>query len=263
MKPILTFLLLISSVSYGKGMCSYSSPKPYSESLIEAFLKNENQCRKQLKVAIIDTGLGVIGKGENLKLCDRGHKDFTDDGLHFKKAKTVDKVPLDLHGHGTNVAGLISDYAKDADYCLIILKFYQHKNNGNNQYNSNRALRHAYELNPDILNLSMGGSEKDDYEAMLIDKILNRGTIVVAAVGNDGQNLNASNVGYYPAGLDKRIVVVGALDKYNNRTPTSNYGDLVDFWELGENVTSLGIKMSGSSQATAIRTGKIIYEKSR
>ena len=40
----------------------------------------------------------------------------------------------------------------------------------------------------------------------------------------------------------------------------SNYGDRVDFWENGEAQKIFGMTMEGTSQAAAIRTGKIVRQ---
>jgi len=57
---------------------------------------------------------------------------------------------------------------------------------------------------------------------------------------------------------DPRIIVVG--NKNEDGTPhyASSYGSSVKYWENGVNVVAFGIKLTGSSQATAIETGKIV-----
>ena len=66
---------------------------------------------------------------------------------------------------------------------------------------------------------------------------------------------------------DKRIYIVGNLVKKDSRSiaNTSNYGEPVNTWEVGTNVLSrlpgksFGF-MTGTSQATAVKTGKIVRE---
>lgn len=59
---------------------------------------------------------------------------------------------------------------------------------------------------------------------------------------------------------DKRIVVVGNKDSFGTRIKSSNYGKLVNRWEIGENQEAYGITLTGTSQATAVATGKLIGE---
>jgi subtilisin family serine protease len=87
---------------------------------------------------------------------------------------------------------------------------------------------------------------------------LNGGGHLITAAGNDAENLDLPNNHYYPAQYDKRIVVVGALDSYEVQTYFSNYGKVVTRWEHGLMVTGYGITLSGTSQATAIATGKMV-----
>ena len=74
--------------------------------------------KKQLKVAVIDTGLNFQDDRFNRHLCRSGHKDFTDSGLN------------DTNGHGSTVVSLIEKYARNANYCFLIYKFYLNSNSG-------------------------------------------------------------------------------------------------------------------------------------
>jgi hypothetical protein len=83
------------------------------------------------------------------------------------------------------------------------------------------------------------------------------------AAGNNHQELG-KNGKYFPAMSDKRVIVVGNLQQPNIRAPSSNFGPIVNAWEIGVNSISYSVidgqlsMMSGTSQATAIKTGKII-----
>jgi hypothetical protein len=65
---------------------------------------------------------------------------------------------------------------------------------------------------------------------------------------------------------DSRIIIVGNLVDEKSRTiaSSSNYGKSVNAWEKGTDILSrlpggYGL-MTGTSQATAIRTGKLIRQ---
>lgn len=200
---------------------------------------NINSYAKTIKIAVIDTGLS---NSKGLQLCSNGHKSFIDDDL------------TDHIGHGTNIVHLIDKYAKGADYCFIILKFYP----TNNAVSSTiAALKHALTLDIDIINYSAGGKGSSLVEKELIRKLLNKGVIIVTASGNDGRDLDV-NCNFFPACYFNELIVVGNGDKKTGRNLTSNYGKIVDIWVDGQNQSAGGHIMSGTSQSAAIVTGKIV-----
>lgn len=208
---------------------------------------------KQIKVAVIDTGFDFNSKWSiQPKLCATGHKDFTGTGLQ------------DNHGHGTHIAGLIAKYAGEANYCLVIIKFFDPKEyKPDNVKHSTDAFNYAVDQEVDVINYSGGGTEYSEEEYNAVLKALNADITIVAAAGNERSDLTKTT--YYPALYDSRIEVVGAIDANADRIPASNYGPQVDAYEQGKNVlsnlpnNSYGY-MTGTSQATAIHTGKIVNE---
>jgi subtilisin family serine protease len=222
-------------------------------------------CKKRPTiVAVIDTGFGYNDQGHQANLCNFGHKDFSMNRVSTKNYATVDPVPVDTNGHGTNVAGLIDQYAKQggAYFCLVIIKYYDiRQSSKTNLMAEIEAIRYAANIHADVINMSGGGPETDEQENKEIKKFLSYGGIFVAAAGNEGQNIDKSGYEYYPARYDDRILVVGNLEENNERNRTSNYGDHVKFWEHGTNATAFGLTRTGTSQATAIHTGKIVANK--
>ena len=209
-----------------------------------------------ITVAVIDTGLNIQDPRLSFHLCHGGHRDFTGEGL------------MDNESHGTHIVGLIEKYARDSDYCLYIIKYYN--TDDDRSYNHEEAyinaLEYALSLHPDIINFSGGSPSYLNREDRLIRD--NPHTIFITAAGNDGHLLTKRNC-FYPACLDYRNVVsVGNLEQPHRgcsyRNPSSNYGPRVDLWEVGTSIIStvpdgiMGI-MSGTSQATAITTGKWVY----
>lgn len=199
--------------------------------------------RKPTIVAVIDTGIHSSIKSG---LCKMGHKDLTGNGLH------------DTHGHGTNVSGLIHRFAKRKNYCQVIIKFFEEDGpDHENAQRSIKALQHAINISVDYINYSAGGPDQIPAERRLIKQALDQGIVIVAAAGNDGIDLDLDCY-YYPACYDKRIVVVGNRRRNGKKAFSSNYGSVVDVWELGISQTAYGITMTGASQATAVTTGKLI-----
>ena len=222
---------------------------------------------KPVIVAVVDTGFDFDSTWSGLnqsvglkkpKMCKQGHKDFTDMGIK------------DLHGHGTHIAGLIAKYAGDSNYCLVALKYYNtEKEQIDHLGTSLKAFQRAIDLKVDIINYSGGGVEKSEYECALIKKALDMGIIVVAAAGNEASDINLSP--YYPAMCDNRVRAIANVDEKGNYQHNSNFTNLVMInprelvKENGTNVLSLSpgngtTYMTGTSQAAAIETGKIVKE---
>lgn len=208
--------------------------------LILLILMNLDVYAKPIKIGVIDTGFSYSNK-HNIKFCKNEHFDATGTSLN------------DINGHGTNIIGLISNNISNFNYCIVIIKFFN--NNGGNSLSALiKSLRYALSIKVNILNLSLGGYGFSQEEKTLISKILDSGTSVVAAAGNDRVNLDVK-CSYYPACYDKRIHVIG------NTSLNSNYGTIVDFKIDGNKKQSLGITLSGSSQSTAIFTNFLIRDK--
>lgn len=231
---------------------------------------------KPLTIAVIDTG---IDKTSVSKLCKSGHKSFTDNS------------PLqDRHGHGTHVAGVIEQNAGSTNYCIISLKYYSDTNPGSvNLKNTIAAINYAVDMKVDFINYSGGGPEFSENEFLAIKRALNSNIKFVAAAGNENSDLDAF-CDYYPACYDKRIVSVGNLmvnpllklakdsayvglfkeltseNRVYVRSSFSNYGKRVSRWEVGTDVLStlpggkIG-RMTGTSQAAGVATGKLVKER--
>jgi len=207
-----------------------------------------------IKIAVIDTGFDFQSTWAHLglkipKICKTGHNNLINSG----------SLPQDSNGHGTHIAGLIAQYAENANYCLMIIKYYSRYNSGDtNLSNTIKAFKWAIDNNADVINYSGGGPSFVESEYEQIMRALKKGIIIVAAAGNESANLNIRSNYYYPAQYDSRIIVVG-----NSTSNSSNYGIIVDTYEPGGGVISLGLnssrnKMTGTSQSTAITTGKTV-----
>jgi len=199
---------------------------------------------KPIRVAVIDTGITKEAIKE-AKLCKEQHKAFV-------PGKSIE----DNHRHGTNVAGLIQKNAKDADFCMIIIKFYE-----NDSYNSLlslvKSLNYARSLKPDIISFSGGGNFKSLLEQYAVHRIVEEKIIFIVAAGNHSTDLD-KKCDYFPACYNEKMWVISSKDVSN-----ANYGKVVDAYINGKNKTGFGITLSGTSQATAIFTGRAIYNLHR
>jgi subtilisin family serine protease len=195
-----------------------------------------------------------------IALCKYGHRNFTSDLDTKKVGATVDPIPTDSHGHGTNIAGLIQQYAGNKNYCMVILRYYSPRAiNDNNLKNTVDAINYATNIGAKYINYSGGGGESSLEERAAVKRFLDKGGRFIAAAGNEKANIDSHP--YYPAMDDRRVVKVGSVEKDGSVAKYSNYGKSVTRWEQGTNARALGLVMSGTSQATAIATGKIINQE--
>ena len=211
---------------------------------------------KTLTVAVIDTGFGYRGLGDKTHLCKFGHKNFS------KNPEVVNGIPVDTHGHGTNIAGVIDRYALGTTrpYCLVIVKYYDPAfMPDNNLKNEIDAIQYAINIKADVINFSGGGLDANPQENEVVKKYIDKGGVFIAAAGNERSDLEKR--AYYPAMSDSRVISVGNIDKEGYIMDSSNYGKPVSCYEVGEKVAANGLIFTGTSQATATATGKFIAGK--
>lgn len=206
--------------------------------LTTILLLSGNLLAKPIRVAILDSG--VTG---DFKFCKQAHVSMT--GTGYK----------DNHGHGTFVAKLFAEYAGESDYCITSVKYYEPTFSGpNNLETFVKGLEYLSKQDVDVIVIAGGGPEtpKQIEEYGLMKKLLDRNVKIIAAAGNGRTNLN-QDCYYYPACYDSRITVVGCTNFAGNRCSSSNYGLVVDIWELGT-----FREMSGTSMATGVAAGKLV-----
>lgn len=216
---------------------------------------------KTTVIAVIDTGFGTQGKVYDAKLCKFGHRDFSHSDVVYKTQDGT-LVPGDTHGHGTHIAGLVNKYAKEGnnDYCIVVLKYYDpHSDEYSAPENTVKAIKWATAIHADYINYSGGGSSENLEEDMAVKEYLDKGGTFVSAAGNERSDLAVQ--GYFPAMADKRVVVVGNVTMTGTTQNNSNYGTRVNCWEMGTKVDMYGANMTGTSQSTAIATGKMVAGK--
>lgn len=208
---------------------------------------------KPVKVGVIDTGLDLNDPRFTKHLCKYGHIDFTGEGIK------------DSNSHGTHVAGLIVNNAKNANYCLVIIKFFSEKLSGpENLRRLILSLKEAKLQKIKIVNLSGGGYIFEELEYNALKE--NPSSLFFVAAGNENKNMDIPGNKYYPASYGfPNVFTVGSYSKEGVKSIFSNYGSIVKYWEIGENIKSFapngGEKiMSGTSMSTAIVTGKYLYD---
>lgn len=222
---------------------------------------------RDIIVSIIDTGV------------DSKHRDLAENIWHDPQDSKVygwnfviDKPnPIDDHGHGTHVAGIIGAVANPKTgvsgvahkVSIMAVKYYSDANPGSvNLRNAISSLNYAINNGARIINYSGGGPEFNEEEYLALKRAESRGILIVCAAGNEHQSIDLSSNYYYPASYRlANIISVAATDINNNLLASSNWGwNRVDLAAPGENIFSTlpGGRygyMSGTSQATAFVTG--------
>lgn len=206
-----------------------------------------------LVVAVLDSGLNLSDPRFKNILCKKSqHVDLTGESI------------TDYNGHGTHIVGIIKDFAGKSNYCIMVIKYWtiNHSDEENGQ-DSITGIKWAISHGANIVNISGGGEGDVGEDCKLIAK--NKQITWFLAAGNDSRDVKSN---YYPASCKNvgNIHVVGSLNQSGLISSTSNFGNKVTDWEIGVDVLSTlphdqtGYK-SGTSQATAIATGKYIHER--
>ena len=195
-----------------------------------------------IKVAVIDSG------------CSE-HDDLKANVLTGKNYFTNDTDVTDEHGHGTHVAGIIAAQINGIGICgaapkakIIPLKCFQ-----NGTTTTDKIVSGIYDavdtFGCDIINMSFGLPNDNTAMYGAIKHAIDKGVIVVAAVGNSGGSAT-----YYPAGYDG-VIGVASVGQTKVRSNFSQHNSSVLVCAPGETVMSTSnengyVAMQGTSQAT-------------
>ena len=180
----------------------------------------------------VNHNVGVTGAGVTVAVLDsglaKGHDDFSGSKVRFFK-DFVNNRPerYDDYGHGTHVAGILAGGGKDSDgkemgvapgAQLVVLKVLDSQGNGT-VANVIAALDwlavNAQALKVRVVNLSFGAKPTEhpgkDPLALAAKALVDRGIVVVAAAGNNGELDGKKVWGGIPSPADAPwVVTVGA-----------------------------------------------------
>ncbi len=241
---------------------------PSGINLLEAWKKFKK--KKEIVVAVVDTGIDPIHPFlEKNIFVESGKVDENNFGVDFSIGKRVKGAPIDQHGHGTHVSGIIKSIYPDVK--ILALKYYNPSASGMDNLNSTvEALRYAVDNNVDVINYSGGGPEAAVEELRILKEAERKGILVVAAAGNEESNIDDKRKAYFPASYGlKNIITVTAHDEDLKILSSSNYGRTsVDIFAPGYRIKSSlqngrAGYLTGTSQATAFVTGVAALIKSQ
>ncbi len=142
-----------------------------------------------------------------------------------------DEIPEDENGHGTHVAGIVTD-STPSNIKIMPIRVMGSNGRGHDSDIGN-GIYYAVKNGADIINLSLGGIGYSPCIDYYIEYALENDVLVVAAAGNDSLPTDY----YFPAGKEE-IIVVSSISKYDDLSSFSNYGDTIDLCAPGEEIYS-------------------------
>ncbi|MES2971203.1 MAG: S8 family serine peptidase [Patescibacteria group bacterium] len=150
--------------------------------------------------------------------------------------------------HGTMVAGVAAATGNNAkgtagaDWFTKILPIQALDDDSyGDTLTVSRSIRYAADQGADVISISLGTASPDTYMRQAVAYAISKGSIVVAAAGNDGCQCMS-----YPARYDE-VIAVGASDQNDALTSFSSWGDTLD-------VIAPGISMISSTWTNANQT---------
>lgn len=202
-----------------------------------------------VKIAIMDSGIDV---SEDVNVVERVN--LVDD------EKNIAPYYEDITGHGTSIAGIVSDIDPDAElYSVRIL-------DSNNTARLDRVIEGIYwciDHDINIINMSFGTKYRSTALEKAVNAAYDAGILLISATGNGGNEECVE----YPAAYEK-VIAVGGVDKNAVLTDESATGEEVELVAPGSQILTDGafggsLVAGGTSLSVAHVTGaaSAIWEK--
>jgi len=233
------------------GLARTNQRGSYNKNAAQTYSYTTGKTGKNVDAYIIDTGIYC----ENVDFVSKTT------GTCTYGTDTVDGTNVDGNGHGTHCAGTVAGQtygvAKEAN--LIAVRVLN--NQGSGSYSGiiqgiNWMIENQSKTRRSTANLSLGGGFSQAINDA-VESAVSSGIVMNVAAGND--NKNACD--YSPASAPN-AVTVGATDDKDYRASYSNYGNCLDLFGPGTDITSDWIgsptatkTISGTSMATPHVTG--------
>lgn len=236
----------------------------------EAWAKAGNRGSRNVKVAVIDTGVDYTHA--SLKANMVTGFDFRDND-----ADPMDLTSAQNPGHGTHCAGSVGGSAIDggiagasADVSLMPLRFLGADGSGDLN-NGIKAIDHAIAQGAHIISASWGATVPRAQAQPLVDAVKrasDAGVIMIMAAANDGRNNDKTEV--FPTNAEfANTISVAASDSSDKKASFSNYGlATVHVAAPGVDIVSTLPKnkygkLSGTSMATPLVSGIAAFLKAQ
>jgi subtilisin family serine protease len=185
----------------------------------------------KIPVAVLDSGVDAKHPDLESRIASYQHRS--------KRAE-------DILGHGTHVAGIIAAIANNAigvtgvaSSPLHVWKIFDDEpwEDGDYYVDGEAYLRGLGELETRgcrVVNLSLGGTEQSRTEALLFQRLQERGIVAIAAMGNEYEEGNPIE---FPAAYNG-VIAVGSVGITLRRSSFSNTGAHIQVMAPGEGILS-------------------------
>jgi thermitase len=181
----------------------------------------------RILIGLIDTGV------------DYNHEDLKGRIVKGPDYINDDSDPMDDNGHGTHLAGTIAAKGNNgkgvAGLCwscrVLAIKVADSAGTATNAAIA-RGIVYAASHGAQVINLSLGGTDRSKTLELAVKYANSRGTILIAAIGNE-----STSQAIYPAAYPG-VIAVGATDTNGNRAPFSNYGNYLSLMAPGVSIQS-------------------------
>jgi thermitase len=196
------------------------------------------------EIAVLDTGV------------DYNHPDLDGKTLRGYDFVDNDYYPMDLNGHGTHVAGTAAAETSNGagiagmapNTKILAVRVLDASGNGSLTDIAD-GIRYAADQGAEVINLSLGCDCSTTTLQNAVNYAWNKGSVVVAAAGNDGVSTTFEPASY------SNVIAVGAVDSRDRRASFSNYGSWVDVTAPGVDIAATVPNngyayMSGTSMAS-------------
>ncbi|MDX2003644.1 MAG: S8 family serine peptidase [Meiothermus sp.] len=235
--------------------------QPLSQIRLEQAHRNAPNLGKDVKVAVIDTGI------------DLSHPAFAGSLVPSSEWRDFvgnDQVPQEGgnysrpgHGHGTSVAGIVLQVAPRAK--ILPIRVLNSFGEGT-VANVARAITYAVDRGAQVINLSLGSDTAYEAITQALIYAASRGVYVVSSAGNDDRSTPN-----FPARIARTSMEgnpnfywtsVSSVNTQNARSSFANYGREVELFAPGEQIFApapgnMKATWSGTSQAAPLASGAI------
>lgn len=235
-----------------------------------------------------ETGLDAQGNDKRFNNIDDDGNGYVDDWRGWDFAGANYQLPILIpdnnptstgtnNEHGTHVAGIAAAATNNGTGVASIgfrTKILPVKCSADNDFRAGgiayiltgyQGIVYAADMGAHVVNCSWGGAGGSQFEQDVIDYATEKGSLIVAAAGNNG-----SDVFFSPAGY-RNVLGVASTGSSDFKSFFSNYGYWLDISAPGENILSTlhGSKYnntsdwSGTSMASPLVAGLAALVKSR